>query len=116
MMSERNKPDPRTRALFERIEAIRQPAATPEACSGDAKALRAVIDSMGASQPHIVQHVALLAIHACRSDRLRHSGTLPLWGRAYEVLIDRRTEVSQRLLKLDGVLARIETMNSENTP
>ena len=80
MKTERNKPDPRTQALFERIEAIRQPATTPEACSGDAKALRAVIDSMGPTHPHIVQHVVLLAIHACRGDRLRHPGTLPLWG------------------------------------
>ena len=116
MMTERNKLDPRTQALFERIEAIRQPAPTPEACSGDAKALRAVIDSMGPAQAHIVQHVALLAIHACRSDRLRHPGTLPLWGRAYEVLIDPRTEMSQRLLELDEVLARIEAMTPEVTP
>ena len=47
MKTERNKLDPRTQALFERIEAIRQPAPTPEACSGDARALRAVIDTMG---------------------------------------------------------------------
>ena len=64
---------------------------------------------MGTTHPHIVQHVALLAIHACRSDRSRHPGSLPLWDRAYEVLINPRTEVAQRLLELDIVLARIET-------